>query len=222
MILKSILSILSFIVVGTVAAQTNLPVKHWNASDQNPYVLYISGDGGFNEFSTGLCNAINHRGYAITALNAKTYFWNKKTPEQTTADVSTTIESQLAHRNNKNLVLIGYSFGADVMPFIVNRLSPALKARLLTVMLLSPSSSTDFEVHWSDFFGANKRRSMDVVSEMNKMQLQKTITIIGVEETHFPVKDIKLKNYTNENLPGGHDFDGNAEEVAKAVTKYFR
>ncbi|MEO8582615.1 MAG: AcvB/VirJ family lysyl-phosphatidylglycerol hydrolase [Flavitalea sp.] len=203
-------------------SQTNLPFKEWNSVNLNPYVLYISGDGGFNEFSTGLCNAIHRRGYSVAAVNAKSYFWNKKTPEKTTADITSTLEKKFVNRKNQQLILVGYSFGADVMPFIVNRLPGEIKNKLLSVILLSPSTSTDFEVHWTDMFSSNRKRSMDVIAEMNKMEQLKTITIIGVNENHFPIEEIRLKNYTNEILPGGHDFDGNSEEVAKTLIKYFK
>jgi type IV secretory pathway VirJ component len=221
--MKNLFFIFFITVLASMQAQaTNLPVKEWSSTSQTPFVLYISGDGGFNSFSTELCTAINKAGYSITAISAKSYFWDKKTPEQTAADIATYLEKQFLNRKNQQLILAGYSFGADVMPFIVNKLSAALKIKLISTVLLSPSTSTDFEIHIWDMFGANKKRSMDVVTEINKMGLQKTTTIFGKDEGGFPVKEIKLKNYMNEYLPGGHHFDGNTDEVAKTMMKYFK
>lgn len=203
--------------------QTNdLPVKELHSSPQTPFVFYISGDGGFNKFSTGLCDAIHTAGYSITAVNSKSYFWDKKTPEQTAKDVTVYLEKQFQARQNQQLILAGYSFGADVIPFIVNRMPDSLKKKLVSVIMLSPSASTDFEVHWSDIFGGTKKRSMDVITETNKMGLQKTIIFFGTDEEKFPVKKIKLKNYHAEILPGGHHFDGHTEEVAKKMIVYFK
>lgn len=200
----------------------NLPLKEWNAITSYPFVLYISGDGGLNSFSTDLCTTINKAGYSITALNAKSYFWDKKTPEQAASDIAGYLNKQFKRRPDQQLVLAGYSFGADVMPFIVNRLPDSVQKRLVSVVLLSPSTSTDFEVHWTDIFGGNKKRSMDVVAAINNMYPVKTTTIFGDDEDDFPVKDIKLKNYTNKVLPGGHHFDGNTGEVAKTMLSYFK
>ena len=208
--------------VFTMCVQTgNLPVKEWNTATGTPFVLYISGDGGFNTFSTGLCNAINKAGYSITAVNAKSYFWNKKTPGQTANDIADYLVNQFHNRKNQQLVLAGYSFGADVMPFIINKLPDSVKKKLIRTVLLSPSTSTDFEIHWLDMVSSNKKRNMDVVTEINKMGLQKTITIFGSGEDEFPIADIKLKYYNSENLRGGHHFEGNTGEVAKAMIKYF-
>ncbi|MBA4166034.1 MAG: virulence factor family protein [Chitinophagaceae bacterium] len=210
-----------FLFAGT-AQKSVLPVKEWSASVESPFVLYISGDGGFNSFSTTLCNAFSKGGYGVTAVNSKTYFWDKKTPEQTSRDISEYLDKQFKGRVNQQLVLVGYSFGADVMPFIVNRLDTLLKPKLVSVVLISPSTSTDFEIHWSDMFGGNAKRSMDVLAEINKMDAPKVATFFGAEEGNFPVKDIQLKNYDNQTLPGGHRFDGHTDELAIALMKEFK
>jgi type IV secretory pathway VirJ component len=199
-----------------------LPVKEWSSSSAAPVVLYITGDGGINSFSTDLCNALQQGGYSVTAVNAKSYFWDKKTPEQTVADIKNYLAPRFSKRINQQLVLVGYSFGADVMPFIVNKLPDELKSRLMSVVLLSPSTSTDFEIHLWDMFGGSKKRSMDVVAEINRMGTIKTTTIFGADEDDFPVKNITLKNYSNLYLPGGHHFGGNSVELAKIMIGRFK
>ena len=202
------------------AQKSNLPVKEWNASTQLPFVLYLSGDGGFNAFSNNLCETLNKAGYSVAAVNSKSYFWSRKTPEQAAQDLAAYLEPQL-NKKNPQLILIGYSFGADVLPFIVNRLPESMKKNLASVILLSPSTSTDFEIHLMDMFGKNPKRSMDVVVEINKMNVQKTATIFGSDEAGFPTNEIKTKNYANETMASGHHFEGNADKLVKTMTKYF-
>lgn len=209
---------------GSLFAQSdNLPIKEWNSDASTPFILYISGDGGFNGFSTDLCNAINKAGYRITAVNARSYFWNKKTPEQTAADITSYLMKVFNNRQNQQLVLVGYSFGADVMPFIVNKLPDAIHKKLVSVLLLAPSTSTDFEIHWTDIFGGHTKRSMDVVAEVNKMDVPKTVILMGEDDlAYFPLKKVNLKNYTPEILPGSHHFAGDTDELTKRMTKYFK
>ena len=218
----SLLVFFSAFGTGVTAQVAELPLKEWGTADQTPFVMYISGDGGFNTFSTNLCTAISKAGYSIAAMNAKSYFWNKKTPAQTTAAISDYLEKKLSGYPNRRLVLLGYSFGADVMPFIVNRLKESLKERLVGVVLVSPSTSTDFQIHWSDMFGGNTKRSMDVVAEINKMTVPKTTTFFGSEENDFPVSGIHLPNYRNQILPGGHRFDGQTDKLAQLIVKEFK
>lgn len=205
------------------AQQDELPVTLLASSDTSkPMIFYLSGDGGWNKFSSALAETINKNGYAIASLNSKSYFWEKKSPERAALDISNYLQKQLAVRKNQQVVLAGYSLGADVIPFLVNKFPPTLKAKLLSLVLLSPSTSTDLEVHWTDILGLDTKRSMDVIMEINKMGSQKTIVIIGSNENDFPIKEIKLKNYINETLPGGHHFEGNTEEVAGTMMRYFK
>ena len=205
------------------AQKNSLPVKEWTAPpEEQPFVLYVSGDGGFNAFSSNICRLINKEGYSITAVNAKSYFWNKKTPQQAAQDVAAYAAQQLSGRKNQQWILIGYSFGADVLPFIVNMLPPTVAKTLASVILLSPSTSTDFEIHLLDMFGTGARRSMDVVAEINRMNTSKITTIFGSDDAAFPAASILLKNYRAEILSGGHRFEGNADKVVQTMIKYFR
>lgn len=199
---------------------TNLPVKEYVSASSTPYIFYISGDGGFNTFSSDLCTGIQKAGYTIASLNAKSYFWNRKSPEQATLDIVGYLQKQLKNRKNQDLILVSYSFGADILPFIVNRLPDSLKKNLMAVFLLSPSTSTDFEIHWLDMLGGSNRRDMDVVEEINKMGQQKTISIFGSEEKGFPVNEVRLKNFSNHIIPGGHHFEGNIDTLVKLLQKY--
>ncbi len=211
--------IISFLYVPGAIAQ-NFPVKEWQATThEKPLIFYISGDGGFNKFSTDLCKSLNKNGYDVVALNAKSYFWNRKTPGQTAADINNYLIAKTAGRKNHQVVFIGYSFGADVLPFIVNRLPKNVNDSVLVSFLMASSGNTDFEVHWSDIFGGNSKRSMDVVTEINKMSGENIVIINGSNEEELALNKIALR-YTHEVLPGGHHFDGDTEEITRVILKH--
>lgn len=199
----------------------SLPVQEWPVtSHDKPFIFYISGDGGLNKFSTDLCIALNKAGYEVVALNARAYFWDKKTPEKTAMDVNNYLSKKLAGRKNQQVVLIGYSFGADVLPFIINRLSKSIHDNLKVSFMMASSGSTDFEIHWSDILGENKKRSMDVVSEINKLIEANLVIVTASDEHTLNLNEIALKKYTHEILPGGHHFDGDTEEVASVLLRH--
>jgi len=205
----------------TFAQKSKLPLKEWNTSLDKPLVFYISGDGGYTSFSEGVCATINKAGYMVASLNSKSYFDDKKTPRQTTDDIVNYLNDQFNKRKDQQFILIGYSFGADITPFVVNLFPDSIKKKLISVILLSPSTSTDFETHVWDKLGWKKKRSMDVVAEVNKLGTIKTTIILGNDDDDFPINSIRLKNYVHELLPGGHHYEGNTDEVAKTVMKYF-
>lgn len=203
-----------------LCAQTNLPLKEWPGSDtKKSFVFYISGDGGMNSFSTPVCKTISSNGFTVAALDAKSYFWDKKTAAEAASDIGFYL--QKASAGYSTIVFVGYSFGADVLPFIINQLPVALHKKISSVVLLSPSGTTDFEIHWSDMLGFAKKRKMDVVAEMNQLNLPKTTALFGSDEMEFPVKKVTLPNFKAYYLPGGHHFEGNTNEVANMIIHYF-
>jgi len=209
-----------FLFLSTALAQ-DFPVREWTAATHDkPLIFYITGDGGFNTFSTNLCKSLNDKGYDVFALNAKSYFWNKKTPEQTATDINNFLAQKIAGRKNQHVALIGYSFGADVLPFIVSRLSKNIDESIITSFIMASSGSTDFEIHWSDIFGGNKKRSMDIITEINKLSGENIVIINGSDEDALALDKISLKKYTHEVLPGGHHFEGDTEEIARVILKH--
>lgn len=216
-LLLALLSVFILPVASPVAAQSTMPLKEWTNKSDSLLVFYISGDGGMNSFSTSLCNSINQSGHNITALDAKSYFWRKKTPEKSAADVAVYIQSQPSSRQ---IVLIGYSFGADVLPFIVNRLTESVLRRVRSVIMLSPSTSTDFEVKLSGMLGFGGEGSWDVAAEIGRLRSQRNVIIAGSEEKS-DYANKKNRNYSFQTLPGGHHFGDNAADVASTIISHF-
>lgn len=219
---KILLLILSIPLLFVSAAfSQSFPVQEWTSgAHDKPLIFYITGDGGFNSFSTDLCKSLNEKGYDVFALNAKSYFWDKKTPEQAATDINIYLDKKIAGRKNQQVVLIGYSFGADVLPFIITRLSKNIYESVTASFLMACSASTDFEIHWSDIFGGNKKRSMDVITEINKLSGENIIIINGSDEETPGLNKISLKKYAHEVIPGGHHFEGDTEEIARVILKH--
>lgn len=219
--MKTVFSILLFLSCSfSIAQSTDFEIKEWTNSTDKPLLFYISGDGGFNSFSTELCQSLQKEGYYVIALNAKTYFWKKKTPAETATAIENYIQKKNAGRQNKQIVLAGYSFGADVLPFIVNRLSTNVIAHLTYSILIAASGSTDFEIHWSDMFGSSKKRSMDVADEINRCTGK--IAHISATNNEMDESKIRIKNYQHSVLPGSHHFDGNTDALVKMIVSLIK
>jgi|SoiMethySBSTD1v2_1073268.scaffolds.fasta_scaffold18364_8 type IV secretory pathway VirJ component len=214
----NIILIIAFAVHSAAQTTDQFPVKEWRMDNATTYIFYICGDGGLNNFSIGLCNNLNKAGYDITALNAKSYFWEKKTPEESSDNIGGYLEKLLHGKSNCRIVMVGYSFGADVMPFIISKLPGTLKNKLAGVLLISPSQYTDFEIHWLDYLGVNKKRSMDVVDGINRMNVPRTMLFFGEDESGFPA-DKAVKVDTLIKIPGGHHFDHDSRRLADILIR---
>ena len=219
-----IASLISFLAICNIllAQKKSLPLSlHASTDTTKPLIFYISGDGGFNKFSTSFMTTLNKEGYAIMGLDAKDYFWSKKNPQE----AATAIEEAIAETNKewkkKGIVLIGYSFGADVSPFMLTHFSPTLSNSINHLILLSPSPKTDFEIHMLQMLGWGKNEGESVPAEINKVPKPVTI-IVGDDENEFPFDQLTIKNKQVIKMPGGHHYDGNVQALSKQVIQQMK
>lgn len=187
------------------------------ANPHTPMVVMISGDGGWKGFDQQLASQFVKKDIPVISLNALKYFWKKKTPEEATAAVRGLIQKYLREWDKKEYILVGFSFGADVMPFVVNRLEPELSAKNKTVALLSPGTSTDFEIHISQMLNGKKKWGYDVVEEIKKIRDRQVLVFFGDEEHSFPVKELPADHCKVIYLHGGHHYEDNKEDIARLI-----
>ncbi|HYV55763.1 MAG TPA: AcvB/VirJ family lysyl-phosphatidylglycerol hydrolase [Chitinophagaceae bacterium] len=204
------------------AQKTSLPLSLYASTDTaKPLIFYISGDGGFNKFSTSFMQSLNKEGYAVIGLDAKDYFWNKKRPQEAATAIEEVLNGSNKEWKKKNIVLIGYSFGADVSPFMLTHFSAALSNRINHLILLSPSAKTDFEIHVLQMLGWGKDAGESVPAEINKILKPVTI-IVGDDENEFPFDQVTIKNKRIIKMPGGHHYDGDVDALCKQVIQQIK
>lgn len=219
-----LLILILFVFAGDIlfAQKTSLPLSVYTSADTaKPLLFYISGDGGFNKFSTLLMQALNKEGFAVIGLNAKDYFWSKKKPQEAANAIETAINESSKQWKKKNVVLIGYSFGADVAPFMLTHFSAAMSNKVSHLVLLSPSTKTDFEIHVMQMFGWGKDEGESVPQEVNKITKPVAI-IVGDDENEFPFNELTIKNKQIIKMPGGHHYDGDVKDVSKQIIQQVR
>jgi type IV secretory pathway VirJ component len=202
-----------FLFLSTKGGAQNLPVDTLNSNDSNkPLIFYLTGDGGMNSFSKSFIKQWNRHGYPIIALNLKSYLWNAKTPDKAAADVTGLLRKYMHNWKRQRLVLVGYSLGADVLPFVQTRLEDDVKDKSSNLVLLSPSATTDFEVH---VFYSSKGAS--VPAEINKLT-KPTLIIFGNAEKDVPEKSISNKNVTIIKVPGDHHYNDDVAYLVQQIS----
>ncbi|SFE78191.1 virulence protein (VirJ) [Chitinophaga sp. CF118] len=209
---------------GIVKAQTDiskLPVTvkvPANVSAEHPIVFFITGDGGMKKFSADMVNIFAGRGYPVIGLNTLKYFWNKKSPQQAAADVSALLQYYSSQWNNHAFILVGYSMGADVLPFIYQHLSAVFQSQTQHLVFMSPSASTDMVVHISDMLGKTSTPgSMSVPGAMNSITGKPLLLVFGQDEKDFDLKSLTISNYHQIVLPGGHHYNEDAQSVVQQI-----
>ncbi len=214
------LFIVSFLLTGCDSSK-DFNVAEWNSHSDKPIIFYISGDSGFNTFSKGIGENLHSLGYDVFALDTKSYFWNYKSPKKASHDVEKYIKKQLKGRENQNVILVGFSFGSEVVPFIYNRFSDDLKSKLEQVFVIGPTTTNNFRIQFNEYIGAEEasKENLLVIPEINKMgNVPVTVVLSDEEFTAFPYKEITLgSNYQMKHLAGDHHYGGNTKMLADFI-----
>ena len=130
-----------------------VPAEGHAGSDE--MAVLLTGDGGWAGLDQELATQLAASGVPTVGLNSLKYFWTERTPAETAQDVARVMSHYLAAWNKQRVLLVGYSFGADVLPFVVNRLPPDLRARVATVSLLGVDSNASFEIRIAGWVGSD-------------------------------------------------------------------
>ncbi|WP_257087286.1 virulence factor [Sphingobacterium sp. E70] len=62
-----------------------IPLKD-NTNKQKTMLVFITGDGGYNDFSKSLLAYFTQEGYPRLVIDAKKYFWKRKDPQEAGRD----------------------------------------------------------------------------------------------------------------------------------------
>lgn len=187
-------------------------------NDTLPVAFMISGDGGWTNFDQSLSEAIAGKGIPVIGLDAQQYFWNVKTPDETAFEVTKAVEHYMQQWKKNSFILIGYSFGAGIVPFISKRISDQLKPSLRAVFSLSPDEMCDFEIHVTDMLNVESSSDkFDVINEIKSIRSLNPVCIFGQEEnetlrSHFSETGSKVLV-----IPGSHHYNNDFDLIANKI-----
>jgi type IV secretory pathway VirJ component len=184
-------------------------------------IVMLSGDGGWSTLTERVTDELNASGLPVVGWNTLKYFWTAKTPEHASADLAAIIRYFSDAWHTQDVILTGYSMGADVLPAIVNRLPPAEQRRIRSVVLMAPGRATDYEFHISGWLQHVPKDAQPIAPEVENMPADIRLTCIyGSDEAERSLCtqiDAGKPGLTLKELPGAHHFDGDYEGLARLV-----
>ncbi len=123
------------------------------------------------------------------------------------------------------MILVGYSRGADLVPFIAGRLPATAAERLRLVAMLGPGTFAEFEVHAIDLFSSKRRDAALPTENAVRATAGRTrmLCVMGSDERDSLCPAIADLPWVKRIvLPGGHHFDGGYRELARTVLEAAR
>lgn len=220
---------LSFLAGGTQADTIlirDLPLVEARATPRPgaPLVVLWTGDGDWAGFVRGVTRELNDSGLSVVAVKSRSWLRNapKKDPDLAGRDLSRVLQAYLQAWGADSVVLIGYSRGADLLPFAVSRLPADQRTRITLLALISPAVNANFEFHWIDII-SNKRRDSDleVLPEIRKLAGMRAICLYGTNDGSAVCPMIRQDRLQTTARPSGHRME-DPQGIARLILKSWR
>jgi type IV secretory pathway VirJ component len=180
--------------------------------------VVLSGDGGWRDLDKTIAEDLQHQGVPAIGWDSLRYFWRKRTPQQTANDLAAVLNTFMAEWHAREIALIGYSFGADVLPFVYNRLPSTLRSRVVLIALLGFAKSADFEIQVYGWLGLPPGpKALPVSPELAKIPPALIQCFYGEEEGDTACPQLASQGVEVIRTPGGHHFDGHYTALADRI-----
>lgn len=180
------------------------------------FALLLSGDGGWAGLDKEVAATLAAAGVPVIGLDSLRYFWSARTPAGLAADLDRIIRYYLAALGKQGVLLIGYSQGADVLPFALNRLPEATRARVTLTVLIGLTEHAQFEFHLSSWL-SDANSGPSTVEEIARVREGRVLCVYGADETDSPCPKLDPARVELVKLAGGHHFNGDYTDLARQI-----
>ena len=180
------------------------------------FSVLLSGDGGWAALDRGVSKEFAKHQIPVVGWDSLKYFWAARTPQGISTDLDRVLRYYAAEWHKTRAVLIGYSQGADTMPFMVNRLPAATHDLVGYTALLGLSDNAVFQIHVSSWFG-KASGTIPTAPELEHWTGTSYLCLYGEGDKDAACNQLVKAGGEAVKLPGGHHFGGNYAALATEI-----
>jgi type IV secretory pathway VirJ component len=202
------------------------------AGKSDVMAIIYSGDGGWADLDRRLGISFIDRGIPVLGINTFKYYWRNRTADESAAELDALMTKYTTAWNKPRIWLIGYSFGADLLPTLIDKLSPANRARITQLVLLAPSKEVNFEIElqgymikqgWFQDHFKSLMESVNPIKEYDAMPPLQALNDKPPVVCYYGLDEADDTVCTEPNVPkwvvmhpkkGDHHFDGGYQPLA--------
>ena len=186
--------------------------------DRPQLAVMFSGDGGWALLDRAVTAELAKNGLPVVGWDSLSYFWKARQPNDVALDLARVLRYHLDAWKKNRIVLIGYSFGANVLPAVVNRLPQELRDRIDLMALLGLSDYASFKFDLTDWINRKPDQGdQPVRPEIEKLKTIKRLCIYGAEEKDALCSKLADLGVIVAKLPGDPHFDEDYPGVARRI-----
>lgn len=183
--------------------------------------VVLSGDGGWVGINRVVARGLAEQGIPVVGWNSLRYYRQPRTAQEAAEDLQRVIDTYGAAWGKRRVLLVGYSFGADALPFLVNRLPPETRARVAGIAFVALGRDAAFEFHFSDWV-RRETTTHHTVPEVRRLGRVPMLCVYGAgdRETRVACPLLRDTGARIVLLPGGHRFGERYRWVARIVAEF--
>jgi type IV secretory pathway VirJ component len=193
---------------------TVVPAAPGNSSPW--FGIFLSGDGGWVGLDRGVSAELAKHSIPIVGWDSLKYFWSPRTPQGAAQDLDRVMRHYSQAWGKSHVLLIGYSQGADTMPFMVNRLPAQTHDMVGLTTLLGISDNALFEFHAANWLG-NSSGGMATAPELRRWSGAPYLCLYGEDDGDSACAALTGKEGVAVKMPGGHHFGGGYADIAAEI-----
>jgi type IV secretory pathway VirJ component len=191
------------------------------AGDSDSFAVLFSGDGGWAGIDKEVAAALAEKGIPVAGVDSLRYFWSPRTPAGMAQDLDRILRYYSSEWRRKRALVIGYSQGADVLPFAVNRLPAVTRPWVKLVAMIGISTNASFEFHVTNWLGGGDN-GLPTAPEIGKLSAASALCVYGDDDDDSICPKINPVNARVVELSGGHHFGGDYGKLAKLILESSR
>jgi type IV secretory pathway VirJ component len=207
------IALITALVLGRCSSSCVVEMRAMRSSDT--FAIIVTGDGGWRALDRDIARDLNAAGVSVVGLVSPEFFSERRTANEASHELSALIDRYSIEWDRPNVVLVGYSRGAGVLPFMISRLSPADRARIRTVALIGLERDIDFKTSpksliWPDADDL----TIPVRPELRKIRPIPVLCFSGTTDRDAICRDLPPDLATAVLIPGGHHVGGNYAQIS--------
>ncbi len=175
-------------------------------------VLY-SGDGGWAGMDQSVASLLAARGIPVVGIDSLRYFWNAKPPARMGQDLGAILAHYGKRWNRAKAIVVGYSFGADALPFAVNAMPAEMRGHIVKLALIGLDRKADFQFHLGSWLNYSGGEALPTVPAIHGLKGMNILCLRGAREEGSACDLLDPAVVTRKVLPGAHHFNGDYASV---------
>lgn len=175
--------------------------------------VLLSGDMGFRiGMGPRIAERLARGGTPVLGVSSLAYFRTRRTPAEAEMLVADAIKRALRATKARRVVLIGQSFGADMLQTGLVALPQELRDRVAMVALVVPGDTVSFRASPSELFDFGPADEPALLTA-RRLDWVRVLCVYGVEEGNSLCPLLDMPNVWRVALPGGHPLKRDAERL---------